>query len=100
MAGLDPLQKFETLVFQKVGERTTAFGVKMVYRQLPYKYVEYDGNPQRFIEPIATATNPAQTVVQLDAIGGQVVGWEIVDGRAMTGFSMGEKIDPTSPTGF
>lgn len=98
MAGLDPNQRFETLVFVKVGDRQTAQGLKPVYKQLGWKYVEYDGNPNRFVEPISIP-NAAVLLNQNDAFSGNVIGWEVVEGRALTGFSLGEPIDVRGPSG-
>jgi hypothetical protein len=49
MSGFDPLLRNETLCFQRTN-RVNADG-KPCMLLLPFKFVEYDGNPDRYLEP-------------------------------------------------
>jgi len=96
MANFDPLQRFETWVFQKVGERRTAKGMVPVYKRLGWNRVEYDGDPNQKIEPVSLP-RPENMPSQADVFGGQIVGFELVEGRALDAFAMGEVVDLKNP---
>jgi hypothetical protein len=79
----NPSTREVTVVLQPIGK--TLVGEKPVYRKAGYQFVQYDGDPDRLMEPV----NACATV---DAIGEgamyttpttveRIVGFEIVEGR-------------------
>lgn len=82
MASFDPLQKLETWVFQQVKSDDQG---RPVYRRCNYNYVQYDGNPDRFIEPRSLSERidflSCQIYTAKTDGGGPVVGFEYVTSR-------------------
>jgi hypothetical protein len=53
MANFDPLMRRETWCFQRNSAKT--YDGKECMQLLPFKFVEYDGSPDRYIEPVNLA---------------------------------------------
>lgn len=89
MPAFDPATRRETRIYQ---EMFTERGRK-VYKELAYAYVEYDGDPARYLEPLP----PSDFINVLDGSGdpidprvdgcGAIVGIEYVTARPFDWFS-------------
>ena len=89
MAQFDPKMRRETRLLQELYRDGSG---RPVYRMLPYCFVEYDGNPDRYIEalPAGGRVDPDLTLRNspiTDGVG-QIVGFEYFRGRPFEAFSM------------
>jgi hypothetical protein len=75
----DPATRRETWLFQQIG--TTAAG-KPIYRRLSYNFVEYEGESDRYLEPVsAELDDRPYTDPRIAGEPGAVVGFEFFNAR-------------------
>lgn len=79
MANFDPALRRETWVFQKLFDEKG----RPVYRRMRFNFVEYDGSPDRYIEPVSMSDfyDILSADVLQDDDRGRVVGFEFYTGR-------------------
>lgn len=82
MAQFDPLLRRETWCFQRTSQKNSAG--KDCILGLPFKFVEYDGVPDRYLEPInmhPTLKGPLSNMSPVDPVvdGTTIAGIEVFD---------------------
>ena len=81
MAEFDPAMKAETWIFEIIGKDAKG---RTMYRRLPYNKVEYDGDPECVMEPVAGAgfkeTSADLLTPKPGITEGYCIGFEIVNG--------------------
>lgn len=91
--GFDPSTRRETWLFQLMFIDP---GGKKVWRRLAYNLVSYDGNPERYIEPVSAAFDD-QIEFDPNKAGdpGAVVGFEFFESRPFEFMSVNDNVDIT-----
>ena len=89
MAQFDPKSRRETRLLRQlfVDDRG-----RPVYEMLPYCWVEYDGNPDRYLEALPVedyGPNDRITNPLADGVG-QIVGFEVITGRLSEVFALND----------
>lgn len=99
MASFDPTLRREVWMFQKLGVDTKD---RPIYRRMGFNLVEYDGNPEMYIEPVNAGgygvdlTNPnVATTNNVTQEAGAIVDMRFFDARPYEVHSFGDPISGT-----
>jgi len=87
MANFDPASRRETRIFKELFKDDRG---RPVYQMMHYCYVEYDGSPDRYLEPLPVPRyGPDDKINQPTVTGlGQIVGIEYVTRRPSEVFAL------------